>query len=58
MFPRYFRWIALLGGIAALAFLVLTGFRVLSGMLPATDLIRPVIGIVAFGWMYTQSIKA
>ncbi|EJZ58507.1 hypothetical protein I1A_002835 [Pseudomonas fluorescens R124] len=58
MFPRYFRWIAAFGILAALAMMVITGLQVFSGMASAGDLIRPIIGVVAFGWMFTQSTKA
>ncbi|WP_456254860.1 hypothetical protein ACP3PM_20560 [Pseudomonas iridis] len=58
MFPRYFRWIAAFGILAALAMMVITGLQVFSGMASAADLIRPIIGVVALGWMFTQSTKA
>jgi hypothetical protein len=34
------------------------GLQVSSGMASAMDLIRPIIAVVAFGWMFTQSTKA
>jgi hypothetical protein len=58
MFPRYFRWIAGFGILAALAMMVIMGLQVSSGMASAMDLIRPIIAVVAFGWMFTQSTKA
>ncbi|QIH05135.1 MULTISPECIES: hypothetical protein [Pseudomonas] len=58
MFPRYFRWISAFGVLAALVVLVIMALPVVSGMAPASDLIRPVIAAVAFGWAFTQSTKA
>ena len=58
MFPRYFRWISAFGVLAALVVLVIMALPVMSGMAPASDLIRPVIAAVAFGWAFTQSTKA
>lgn len=58
MFPRYFRWISLLGIFAAVAVLVTFGLQVFTGQARATELIRPIIAAVAFGWAFTQSTKA
>jgi hypothetical protein len=57
MFPRYFRWISVLGVLAAVAVFVIFGLQVFNGQAPATDLIRPIIAAVAFGWAFTQSTK-
>lgn len=57
MFPRYFRWICALGVLAAIVLFVLTSLRVFIGSVPSTDLIRPLITAVAFGWAFTQSTK-
>jgi hypothetical protein len=57
MFPRYFRWISVLGILAAVVVFVLAGLRTFTGMAPATDLIQPTIAVVAFGWVFTQSTK-
>ncbi|UOK36352.1 hypothetical protein MJP36_17755 [Pseudomonas palleroniana] len=57
MFPRYFRWISVLGILAAVVVFVFASLQIFTGMAPATDLIRPVIAAVAFGWAFTQSTK-
>ncbi|KAF2407497.1 hypothetical protein SAMN04490179_3880 [Pseudomonas antarctica] len=57
MFPRYFRWISLLGILAAVVAFVIASLRIDSGMGPTTDLIQPIITAVAFGWAFTQSTK-
>lgn len=58
MFPRYFRWVSMLGVLAAIVLFAFTSLQVFTGSAPTTDLIRPVIGAVAFAWAFTQSTKA
>ncbi len=57
MFPRYFRWISVLGILAAVVLFVTVSLQIFTGMAPATDLIRPIIVAVACGWAFTQSTK-
>lgn len=57
MFPRYFRWLAVLGIVAVVVGFITTGLQIFTGQVPATDLIRPIIAAVAFAWIYTQSTK-
>ncbi|MCU1752188.1 hypothetical protein [Pseudomonas sp. 6D_7.1_Bac1] len=58
MFPKYFRWIAVLGIVAAVAVFITSGLGIYTGRAPATDLIRPIIAAAAFAWIFTQSTKA
>ncbi|MFJ2481797.1 hypothetical protein ACIOWE_16075 [Pseudomonas sp. NPDC087598] len=58
MFPRYFRWTAGIGAFAGLVSMVLIGLKMFYGAASATDLIRPIICVILFGWMFTQSTKA
>lgn len=57
MFPRYFRWISVLGILAAVVVLIIASLQIVTGSAPATDLIRPSIAAIAFGWAFTQSTK-
>ncbi|WP_177076356.1 hypothetical protein [Pseudomonas yamanorum] len=57
MFPRYLRWVFLVCVICNVLQLLLLGFQAYSGSVPPTKMILPIVMIVVFGWMATQSTK-
>lgn len=57
MFPRYMRWVSLVCVIGNVLQLFITGFQAYSGSAPSTKMIMPIVMIVVFGWMFTQSTK-
>lgn len=57
MFPRYLRCVFLVCVIGNVLQLLFTGFQVYAGSVPASKLIMPIVMIVVFGWIFTQSTK-
>ncbi|PRA24915.1 hypothetical protein CQZ99_27185 [Pseudomonas poae] len=57
MFPRYLRWVFLVCVIGNVLQLLFTGFQVYAGSAPASKMIMPIVMVVVFGWIFTQSNK-
>lgn len=55
MFPKYLRWWFLAGAVLSLFVMVLFGLRVYSGTAPSSELIKPIVMVVLFAWMFTQA---
>ncbi|MBC3948374.1 MULTISPECIES: hypothetical protein [Pseudomonas] len=55
MFPKYLRWPSLVCVVGNLFVILFTGLQVYSGTAPSSQLIMPIVMIVIFGWMFTQS---
>ena len=57
MFPKHLRWLFMICAVGNLFVMLFTGLQVYSGTASPSQLIVPIVMIVLFGWMFTQSTK-